>query len=191
MKQLLLYIGLGLGAPLTFLGLIYGMYLLYPRLKGYNSPEAYVAALDSLRHRRADEDSLRASGPSSPADSADAADSAGTSSRDDSLFSAALWDSLAQLRARLLALEAEVAELRRARSSTSPVSGGQAPRLQELATAIAKLKAEELGRILGQLDHNTLRQLFWEIEASRRPVLLRALPPERAAALIQDIVRSR
>nr|BCX00502.1 MAG: hypothetical protein KatS3mg041_0548 [Bacteroidota bacterium] len=195
MKQVLLYIGLGVGAPLTFLGLMYGMYLLYPRLKGYASPEAYLVALDSLR-RAAAPDSLhqifRESGPN-PDSTRAVEDSLRTLSSGE-MIPEAVWDSLAQLRIRLAALEAE---FRRMQEAASPAPRSAAAprmspsRLQELASSLARLKPEELSRILEQLDYSVLQQLFWEVEENRRPLLLRAMPPEKAAALIQQMVRSR
>jgi hypothetical protein len=104
----------------------------------------------------------------------------------------ALKDSLASMRQRIQTLHTENQSLRRqldeARKSTQ-TRATRASDVAGLTETLTKLDDKELRPILQQLDGDVLEQLYKSTSGRTQARLLKAMPADRAAGFVQNLVR--
>ncbi|GIV59773.1 MAG: hypothetical protein KatS3mg043_0862 [Rhodothermaceae bacterium] len=104
---------------------------------------------------------------------------------------ATLRDSLKMAHARLHGAEQTNTTLKnRLDELNTRVESLEAQRIEirDLSAVLPKMENKELGPILAQLELPVLRLLFAESTARNRTKLLQALPPDRAARLVNFLV---
>ena len=104
---------------------------------------------------------------------------------------AALIDSLVQARAdhqRLASLEANLRQRIAALEQDLQSAGIAQAEAGEVSAALARLEENELGGILDGLDDRSVRIVYDEASPRNRTKILRSLPPQRAAVIVQRML---
>lgn len=160
---------IALGAFAAFLTSLAGTYILMPMI-----------APGIVEAERMSADSLSADRLAMAADSLRRADSLALALPTDPIMSD---DSVAVLRQRLSAYEAQIGALQ----SEAEATKAQRARASDLASTLIKLEDRDLARVLAQLDLDVLTMLYTEASDRDRTRLLGALEPSRTALFVRRV----
>lgn len=197
MKRILLYAGIGV---ISFVVSLVGLYFAMPLLQP-DEVEMTRRQIDSLASLRSMTDSSDIVLLDTLADAEPLVLLTGEESADLDTLNvipieehpryAALTDSLTQARAahqRLASLEAELRQRIAALEEDLATAGIARAEASEVSSALSRLEEDELGGILGALEDRAVRVVYDEASPRNRTKILRSLPPQRAASLVQRML---